>query len=103
LSDRLATAGPEAPGIVQPESQPGHGHPSQLQAAVLIQRVPPAYPKAAVDAHVTGEVRINATIDRDGVPRQLKVISGDLRLVEAAPSYRIRRALLSLRSLTSSS
>jgi TonB family protein len=83
VSDRLADGGPEAPGIVQPESQPSV-HTSALQAAVLLQRVAPAYPKAASEAHLTGEVRINATIGRDGIPRELKVISGDPRLVDAA-------------------
>jgi protein TonB len=46
--------------------------------------VAPVYPKAASEAHLTGEVRINATIGRDGIPRELKVISGDPRLVDAA-------------------
>jgi TonB family protein len=97
VSDRLAAGGPEAPGIVQPESQPGL-RTSALQAAVLEQRVAPVYPSIAMASRVEGDVLVNATIGTDGVPRNLKVIRGDQRLIPAALSaigqWRYRPATL---------
>jgi periplasmic protein TonB len=83
VSDRLATGGPEAPRIVQPEVQSA-SHPSALQAAVLVQRVAPIYPSGARESHLQGEVLVNATIGTDGLPTNLKVIKGDERLTAAA-------------------
>ena len=83
LSDRLPVTGPDAPGPVTPQSQPG-GASTTLQSAVLVQRVAPVYPPVAIRDHVTGEVRVSATIGKDGVPKNLKVIAGDERLVQAA-------------------
>jgi TonB family protein len=83
VGDRLAVGGPEAPRIVPPESQPGIAT-SNLQAAVLVQRVAPVYPVTAVSARLQGEVQVNATIGKDGVPKELKVLKGDQRLVPAA-------------------
>ena len=84
VSDSLEAKGPDPPrpGIVQPQSQVGAR--SGLQAAVLEQRVEPVYPKIAVALRVKGHVRLSATIGRDGVPRDIKVITGDQRLVAAA-------------------
>jgi TonB family protein len=83
VSDRLAAGGPEAPGIVSPDSQPAVRK-SALQAAVLVQRVPPIYPPNALQSQVEGQVLVNATIGRDGIPKNLKVVRGDQRLVAAA-------------------
>ena len=83
VSDHLAPGGPEAPGIVPPESQPAVRK-STLQAAVLVQRVPPVYPVNALKSQVQGQVLVNATIGKDGIPKDLKVIKGDQRLVTAA-------------------
>lgn len=43
----------------------------------LIHRVDPLYPKIARDAHITGEVKVRATIGTDGVIRNWEVISGN--------------------------
>ena len=83
VSDDLATGGPDAPGIVPPESQPAVRK-STLQAAVLVQSVPPVYPVNALKSQVQGQVLVNATIGKDGIPKDLKVIKGDQRLVTAA-------------------
>jgi len=83
VSDHLAAGGPEAPGIVPPESQPAVRK-STLQAAVLVQSVPPIYPVNALKSQVQGQVLVNATIGKDGIPKDLKVIKGDQRLVTAA-------------------
>src|SRR5580700_2157929 len=53
VPDRLATGGPEAPGIVPPESESATRK-SALQAAVLVQRVSPVYPSAALQSQLQG-------------------------------------------------
>jgi TonB family protein len=83
VSDHLAAGGPQAPGIVPLESQPAVRK-STLQAAVLVQSVPPVYPVNALKSQVQGQVLVNATIGKDGIPKDLKVIRGDQRLVTAA-------------------
>ena len=97
VTDRLATGGPEAPGIVPPDSESAVKK-STLQAAVLVQRVSPVYPSPALQAQVQGEVLVNATIGKDGIPKNLKVIRGDQRLVGAALAaigqWRYRPAVL---------
>ena len=99
VGDRLAASGPDAPRpeVVQPQSQAG-ARTSGLQAAVLVRRVEPVYPKIARDSRVMGQVRLRVTIGRDGVPREAKVLSGDKRLVDAAlmaiSQWRYRAATL---------
>ena len=97
LSDRLPASGPAAPGVVQPESQSGVRN-SALQSAVLLQRIAPIYPSNALESRLQGQVLVNATIGRDGIPKDLKVIKGDERLVAAALAairqWRYRPAML---------
>ena len=83
VPDRLETGGPEAPGIVPAESESAIRK-SALQAAVLVQRVSPVYPSAALQSQLQGQVLVNATIGKDGIPRNLTVIKGDQRLIAAA-------------------
>jgi TonB family protein len=83
VPDRLATGGPEAPGIVPAESESAIRK-SALQAAVLVQRVSPVYPSAALQSQLQGQVLVSATIGKDGIPRNLTVIKGDQRLIAAA-------------------
>jgi TonB family protein len=52
--------------------------------AVLIQRNPPIYPASAMKKHIEGLVTISATIGTDGVPRGLRLVSGDPSLGQAA-------------------
>ncbi len=97
LSDRLPASGPAAPGVVQPESQSGVRN-SALQSAVLLQRIAPIYPGNALESRLQGQVLVNATIGRDGIPKDLKIIKGDERLVAAALAairqWRYRPAML---------
>jgi TonB family protein len=83
LIDRMPSSGPDMPGIVSPAS-PVTNRAATLQSAVLMQRVPPIYPSPALQARIQGEVSVNATIGTDGVPKDLKLIKGDERLVAAA-------------------
>jgi len=83
VPDRLETGGPEAPGIVPAESESAIRK-SALQAAVLVQRVSPVYPSAALQSQLQGQVLVSATIGKDGIPKNLTVIKGDQRLIAAA-------------------
>ena len=52
--------------------------------AKMIKRVVPIYPPLAKQARVSGSVRLEGIIARDGTIRQLRVISGHALLVRAA-------------------
>jgi TonB family protein len=51
---------------------------------VLIDHNPPVYPASAMKKHIGGLVTVNATIGTDGVPRELRLVSGDPSLGQAA-------------------
>ena len=51
---------------------------------LLIKRVQPKYPAAALAAHIHGEVRIEATINKEGKVVNPKVLRGDQTLAAAA-------------------
>jgi len=46
--------------------------------------VAPKYPKEARKEHVEGVVRLHVIIGKDGSPHDIKLISGDSLLVDAA-------------------
>ncbi len=52
--------------------------------AFLISKVPPVYPKAAIDAHVQGTVKLKTVIDTDGSVIEATYISGPAMLVQAS-------------------
>ena len=55
-----------------------------VQAAKILRQVTPAYPALAKQARVSGEVRLEAVISREGTVESLQVISGHPLLVPAA-------------------
>jgi len=55
-----------------------------VSQGLLIKRVQPKYPRAALSAHTQGAVQIEATIDKEGNVNNLKVLSGDPVLARAA-------------------
>ncbi len=67
-------------------------------AGALLHRVDPHYPKLAADLHLSGTVRLQATIGRDGSVRDLEILSGEPILaraaVEAVGQWRYRPTLL---------
>ena len=81
LADNLPVTGPNAPGPVPVQAGVPGG---DLQAAVLLTRVSPVYPSEALKDGLRGEVSVRATIGKDGVPTNLKAVSGDPRLIQAA-------------------
>jgi protein TonB len=55
-----------------------------LQAAKLLNQVTPTYPPAAKAVRAQGAVRLNAVIGKDGIVREITLISGHPLLVQAA-------------------
>jgi TonB family protein len=70
-----------SPSASSPSANTGRGG---FRQAVVIHIVQPSYSREATKDHVTGDVRVSALVDKDGVPRDVKVISGDKRLSAAA-------------------
>jgi protein TonB len=57
---------------------------SEVQAAKLMRKVIPAYPRLAIAAHISGTVRLIGTVATDGTVQQIRVVSGPALLVDAA-------------------
>ena len=57
---------------------------SAVQAAKLIRKVQPVYPRLAIIARLSGTVRLTGIIGKDGLIQQLQVIDGPPLLVQAA-------------------
>ena len=55
-----------------------------VSQGLLIKRVQPKYPQAALAVHAQGAVQIEATINKEGNVTNLKVLSGDAVLAHAA-------------------
>jgi protein TonB len=55
-----------------------------VSAGLLIKSVPPKYPPAALTLHTQGKVLIEATITREGIVTQPRVLKGDPMLARAA-------------------
>jgi len=55
-----------------------------VQAAKLIRKIVPVYPRMAVIARISGTVRLQGIIGKDGNIQQLQVFSGPPLLVQAA-------------------
>jgi protein TonB len=57
---------------------------SDVQAAKLIRKVIPVYPRLAIAAHISGTVRLLGVVAKDGTVQQIRVVSGPALLIEAA-------------------
>jgi TonB family protein len=55
-----------------------------VSQGLVIKRVQPKYPAAALASHTAGAVQIEATVSKDGTVTNAKAISGDLVLAHAA-------------------
>jgi periplasmic protein TonB len=70
----------------------------EVLEANLIRRVEPVYPRIAIIAHVSGEVKLEATIDEEGNVTNIKVVSGHVLLrdaaVEAVKKWKYRPTIL---------
>ena len=95
----------EPPPTPEPRAEPKREPPtgpvrvsSQIQAARLIRRIEPTYPRLAVQARVEGAVKLHAVISREGSIEKLRVLSGHPLLVssavQAVKQWRYRPTLL---------
>jgi protein TonB len=104
VGDPGAPIGPEIPGLpggptipgglTPPDSHPGPTSPpvsterrrisAGVQAAMLIRRVEPIYPRLAIQTRREGSVELHAVISTDGSIQSLEVISGDPLLIQSA-------------------
>lgn len=60
--------------------------PPETTPAVIIKRVPPAYPPLALSAHLAGTVTVAATVSKEGRVTAVQVVSGPPLFREAATS-----------------
>jgi TonB family protein len=100
MDDRLAPVVMEDSSIAPSEKQP---KPIRVGGEVaqnnLTTKVPPVYPMAAKKAHIQGQVQLDVTISKEGVPVDLQVVSSpndDLSesALEAVRQWRYRATLL---------
>lgn len=73
-------ATPKTPPAVTPRLKIG----GMVQAAKMLRQVKPIYPPLAKQARISGEVRLEAVISREGTVESLQVLSGHPLLVPAA-------------------
>jgi protein TonB len=97
--------GPASRPFAPPPPPPAKPEPPQrirvggnVQAANILSRTPPSYPPLAKQARVSGVVRLEGIIARDGTVQRLQVLSGHPLLVpaavEAVKQWRYRPTLL---------
>jgi protein TonB len=80
LSGLIASASPSVPRPALATVKLSQG----VSQGLLIKRVQPKYPSAALAIHAEGAVQIEATITKDGNVTQLKVLHGEPVLASAA-------------------
>jgi protein TonB len=80
LSGLLASAASNPPKPVLATLRISQG----VSQGLLIKRVTPRYPPAALAAHAGGAVQIEATVNKEGIVVNPKVVKGDLVLAGAA-------------------
>lgn len=87
--------GPVIPGALAPSTPAGSAMPklaapekvrvsSGVAEGMLVRKVTPNYPPLAVRAHIQGTVMLQATIGKDGMVQNLRVVSGPPLLIESA-------------------
>jgi periplasmic protein TonB len=80
----IAGNGPVMPPPPKPQTPQRVTLGGQVEAAKLINKVPPQYPEVARSAHVTGTVVLRAVISKSGGIEQLQLVSGPPLLAKAA-------------------
>jgi TonB family protein len=75
-AEKTASSALQPASIVELSSDAAEGN--------LLRRVEPEYPEQALAQHVQGPVLLDLHIGRDGSVQQIKVVSGDAELAEAA-------------------
>jgi periplasmic protein TonB len=80
LSGLMSSASPNLPRPVLATARVSQG----VSQGLLIKRVQPKYPPAALAVHAQGSVQIEATISKEGNVTNLHVLKGDAVLARAA-------------------
>lgn len=79
---------PRNAGATQSETSPKPGPRIRIggnvMTAKILEKVPPAYPPLARQTRIQGTVRLHAIIGKDGLVKQLEVMSGHPLLVQSA-------------------
>jgi len=75
---------PPPPLVIEPVRNQPIMVTSDIQAAKLIRKVIPVYPRLAIAAHISGTVRLIGVVAKDGRVQQIRVVTGPALLVEAA-------------------
>jgi periplasmic protein TonB len=83
IISRVIPPAPPPPHVTEIEPKPITVT-SDVQAAKLIRKVIPIYPRIAIIARISGTVRLTGVIGKDGLIQQLQVIDGPPLLVQAA-------------------
>jgi protein TonB len=76
----MSSASPNLPRPVLATARVSQG----VSQGLLIKRVQPKYPPAALAVHAQGSVQIEATISKEGNVTNLHVLKGDAVLARAA-------------------
>ncbi len=72
------------PPLPKPPERPTPVRIGTLEPSRLIRKIEPVYPELARRARISGAVRLEAIIDEEGRVTDVKVLSGDRTLCEAA-------------------
>jgi TonB family protein len=80
LSGVMSSASPSVPKLSTATLKISQG----VSEALLIKRIEPRYPRAALQAHSQGAVQIEATISQEGFVTHPKILRGDPILARAA-------------------
>jgi protein TonB len=84
ILSRVIPPPPPPPQVIEPVSNQPITVTSDVQAAKLLRKVIPVYPRLAIAAHISGTVRLMGVVAKDGTVQQIRVVSGPALLVEAA-------------------
>lgn len=77
----IVTSNPPLPTVTSPETvRVSQGY----AQALLLKKVPPTYPRGAIQIRLQGSVQLQATISKDGTVSNLKTLAGDPLLARAA-------------------
>jgi TonB family protein len=77
----------------EPQAVPATANPAPPQrrlisevttSSLVLEKIPPKYPEAALMAHIEGAVVLRIVIDSSGAVQDVKAVSGDPALVDAA-------------------
>jgi protein TonB len=82
VTNAIPPAASLAPAVAGPPAQIRVG--GNVQATLIVTKVPPVYPALAKQARVSGVVHLDAIIAKDGTIQELHSLGGPALLLQAA-------------------